>query len=330
MIKTLSFLIKALKPFSSPIKASLAKPVSFYYRKIHPDLLERALTVFVYHDISDKPSEFSRKHQLNVPPALFDYQLGFIKDVFNIISPDDLLDLKIPPKAALITFDDGFRSFFRNALPILKLQQISCVIFLNMGPIKGEMFWAGLISYLCQKRPDFVEYLKGLLPRRFATFPLFLQCSKNVVNRYLEKTGEDFATRVAEFTGEFARESDLSQASIDNVVYYGNHLYNHYVPGLMEPNQLLEAFRNNSKELEKYPNYRNVFSFPFGQPGTCFSGSQVDLLLENGAQKVFRSSGSINFDPNSAYLDRIALTTWNNEPHKIWFQVYQKEMYGKV
>jgi len=288
--------------------------------------LENALAVFVFHDISDEPSEFCVKYDLNVPPTLFEYQIRFIKKQFNVISPDDLLESKIPPKAALITFDDGFRSFFKNAVPILEKHQVPCLIFINMAPIKGEIFWAGLITYLCEKRPDFVQYIKGQTTPKNRRSPLFFLCSTEIVNSYLEKLGNDLRDQVSRFVGDFAEEVDLEWATKKDFVFYGNHLFNHYVPLLMSEEELLESFKKNTGELNKYPNYRNMFSFPFGQPGSSFSVRQVDLLLKNGATKVFRSTGTVNSDMAASYLDRIALTSYHNSSAKIWFQILQNQL----
>jgi len=324
--KLRSFLRKALRPVSTPFKAAVVKPVALYYRKLYPSLLDHALTTFVYHDVSDEPSEFSSNYGLNVPPALFQCQLSFIKNNFNIISPDDLLKPSMPPKAALITFDDGFRSFFTNVIPILKKNQIPCIIFLNLAPIKGEIFWSGLITYLCEKRPDFVQYLKHHISPNVRGVPLYLSCSEEIVSFFLERVGKSLEEKVCEFVGKFASEDDLKRADREDFVYYGNHLYNHYVPLLMSDKDLLESFRKNSNELEKYANYRCMFSFPFGQPGSCFSESQVDLLVANGAKRVFRSSGSVNYDPCAAYLDRIALTSWHDSSDKIFFQLFRHRL----
>lgn len=322
---TLSFMNRLTTLFRL-LKPVLIWPIVSYYRMIHPTMLENSLAVFVFHDISDEPSEFCAKYDLNVPPTLFEYQIRFIKNQFNTISPDDLLESRIPPKAALITFDDGFRSFFTNAIPILEKHQVPCIIFLNMGPIKGEIFWSGLITYLCEKRPDFVQYLNNQISPNSPNRPLFLSCSKEIVNSYLEQVGENFVNQVSEFVGAFAKEENLEQAAKKGSIFYGNHLFNHYVPLLMSDEELLESFVKNIDELKEYPNYRNMLSFPFGQPGSCFSKRQVDLMLKNGAKKVFRSSATINYDKTASYLDRIGLISYHNSSPKIWFQIFQHQL----
>ncbi len=308
------------------MRAMIFNTVGFICRVVHNVLLRNALTVFVFHDVSDKPSEFMRKYKLSVSPATFDYQIEFIKDNFRIISPDDLLESRIPKKAALITFDDGFRSCFTNAIPILERKHVPCVIFLNMGPIKGEIFWAGLITYLCEKRLDFVEYLRSRVVGKSGRRVLFLLCSEEIVYSYLEEVGQNFSDEVCEFVGGFAREEDIEEAAMKEVVFYGNHLFNHYIPVLMSDERLIRSFVKNREELEKYPNSRNLFSFPFGQPGSCFSERQVGLLIENGAKKVFRSSGTINYDATASYLDRIGLTSYHECSAKIWFEMFRSQL----
>ena len=200
-----------------------------YYRIRSARLTEEALTVFCFHDVSNDPSEFSLDFDLNVYPGVFDYQIGFIRRHFNIISPDDLSRDSIPKHAALITFDDGFLSFFTNAVPLLNKHQVPALIFLNMEPIQGGKFWAGLITYLCSKRDDFVPYLRQKIAVTTSS-PLFLHCSKAIVDSYLDHVQNDFDAEVFQYVGPFAREEHLQSVESNRLVYFGNHLYNHYVP----------------------------------------------------------------------------------------------------
>jgi len=318
--------VKTLKPLSERIKEASLGPVSYYYTKIRSDLLADALTVFVFHDVSDEPSEFSRKHHLNVPPALFDYQIGFIKSVFNIISPDDLLNLKIPPRAAMVSFDDGFRSVFTNALPILRQHEVPSIVFLNMGPIKGERFWSGLITYLCDKYPEFLRFLEQKTGYLDSGVHPYLFCSRNIVNAYLKVTGLDLREQVSGYVGPFADMHDLSQVADHPLIFFGNHLLNHYVPILMPDDELWSSFICNFNELKRFSNSRNVFSFPFGQPRTCFTEKQVKFLLDRGVKQIFSSSGKINYDVTSPLLDRILLDASHDSPDKIWYQVFRERL----
>ena len=282
------------------------------------------LTIFCYHDISDNPSKFSYKHNLNVPPNIFDYQVDFINRNFNVISPDDLLANKIPKHAALITFDDGFKSYFEIAVPILEKYNLPSIIFLNMAPIKGEIFWAGLITYLSETSPDFSQHIATKIEVNLKEKPLFLYCSRKIVNFFLRTKNKTYKNEVNGYVGNFATENDLQSVSTNNLVYFGNHLYNHDVPLLLSDTELLESFSKNEDELRKYPNFRSLFAFPFGQPDTCFSKRQVKLLLNDGAKKVFSAYPIINSDVSSLYLHRIPMHSFNNTKARIWFNLLQR------
>jgi hypothetical protein len=308
-------------------KKALKSAYGRYYYLRSSSLIKNALSVFCYHDVTNNPSELSQKYDLNVYPQIFDFQIGFIKKNFNIITPDDLLENRIPASAALITFDDGFLSFFEEAIPILEKHQVPALIFLNMEPVQGAVFFSGLITYLCNKEPEFVAYLEEKRVGDRA-YPLFLSCSQEIVTEYLKQVENDFATEVSAYHGKFAREVHLQNAAKNRLIYFGNHLYNHYVPRLLSDRDLVSSFEKNVYYLKRYQNYRNLFSFPFGQPNSCFSDDQVSLLQEKFDSIVFSSSGRINYKFGT-FFDRLALTSAHDCPSKIWAQVFGHRMLDK-
>ena len=279
------------------------------------------LTVFCFHDVSCNISEFNLKYDLNIPPDIFEYQIEFICKYFNVISPDDLLTGKISKHAALITFDDGFKSYFTTAIPILGKYNLSSIIFLNMSPIKGEIFGSGLIPYLCDKSSGFSHYVTTNYECDLKEKPLYLYCSREIINSYLEIKGKPFKSELDGYVGDFATQYDLELVSSNKLVFFGNHLYNHDVPLLLSDKQLLESYKKNEAELKKYPNYRDMLAFPFGQPGTCFSENQIELLSGNGIKKVFSSYPVVNSDVGAQYLHRISLDSSNNTKAKILFNI---------
>lgn len=87
--------------------------------------------ILSYHSVSDG------KTLLSVSTAYFRGQMAFLKESgANIISLQNFLDfragkLKLKGNNVLITFDDGFKDVFLNALPILKEYNFPAVIFIN-------------------------------------------------------------------------------------------------------------------------------------------------------------------------------------------------------
>jgi hypothetical protein len=280
--------------------------------------LKNALTVFCYHDVNDKPSEFSRLYELSVSRGLFERQLKFIKNNFNIISPDEMLLGKIPVNAAMVTFDDGFKSYFKTAIPIMEEYNIPSLIFLNMASVSGGVFYSGLITYLCREK-DFCDYLSAKIAGKIDK-PLFLYCRRIWVEEYLQNSARDCIECVKEFIGEFASLDDIEKNSRSPLVFYGNHLFDHEVPVLMSDEDLLKSFDANEAVLSGYQNYRRMFSFPFGQPDICYKHGQV-ALLNKRAQKIFSSAGYVNNNADEPCLDRVAMSQIFNSTAKMWFQV---------
>ena len=306
---------KIVKPFTEFVLGSVLGMAQM-------KILRNKLTVFCYHDITNTPSDFSRENSLNVPPEVFNFQIEHIKRNFNVIGPKQLLEPSIPSNAALVTFDDGFKSFFLNAVPIIEKQKVPAIIFLNMGPILGETFWSGLIVYLCKRRPDFIEFIKSqLLPFEIGEQP-YLSCSKALVEKYLKQSGEEFHEIVSSYVGEFAEEADLQKASRNPYIFFGNHTYTHYVSSQMSDDDFLKDVKKNSKLLVSFPNYIDYFAFPFGAPKSTFTKDQVKLLFKEDFKKVFYSAASsLNSFPLTSYLDRITLLSDDNSTSKIKYRV---------
>lgn len=316
-----SFLERTIRKFFYPaIKKSALK----FHDAFYGDAFNKALTVFLYHDVSDSPSEFSRKFNLNVPPDLFKFQLDFIQKEFTVISPKLLTEETVlPSNAALVTFDDGFKSVFGTALPFLEENGIPSLTFLNMAPIKGGVFWAGLLTYLCEQS-DFMDYLnraRSIKKNR----PVFLNCSEEIVEGFLSEFG-DVKDEVFDYVGEFASIDDLNGFSQSKLIFFGNHLYDHFVPNLMSDDAFIKSFNKNKDEIKIFPNFINMFSFPFGQPDTCFQGKHVELLKKEGVDKIFMSSESVNYHPDHNFLDRISLSQHHDSAEKIKFQIIKHRL----
>lgn len=306
------------------IKPLICDTIGRVFALLYNSSLKKSLTVFLYHDVSEHPSEFSNLFDLNVYPHIFDYQINFIKQSFNIITPDDLLNGDIPSRAALITFDDGFRSYFKNAVPILNKYRVPSIIFLNMEPIKRGFFLPAVITYLSIKRDGFNSNLKNCFPKdAYRKIPCFFYYNREEVNSFIANSWDAFKYKVLRFTGEFAYEEDLADVSTNELVFYGNHLFNHEAALLLSDKELLLSLSRNADELKKYSNYRDVFSFPFGQPAT-YSMSQTFLLFRNGVRKIFSSCGTINKYALASCLDRISLTSFNDSIPRIWFKIFRR------
>lgn len=93
-------------------------------------LYTNQVAVLMYHHVSDTDESSS-----TITTQLFREQLSFLRDKgYTFISPDELHQFlkggSVPNNAVLVTFDDGYESFYTNAYPILEQLHVPAVNFL--------------------------------------------------------------------------------------------------------------------------------------------------------------------------------------------------------
>ncbi|MFT3725454.1 MAG: poly-beta-1,6-N-acetyl-D-glucosamine N-deacetylase PgaB [Hyphomonadaceae bacterium] len=93
---------------------------------------DEKFTVLSYHEIADPADALIPEYA--VTPTMFVRQIDWLKNNgYNFVSVDDILAdhdgrRPLPPKAVLITFDDGYRSMYEHAWPLLKMLKIPSVV----------------------------------------------------------------------------------------------------------------------------------------------------------------------------------------------------------
>lgn len=81
---------------------------------------------------------------ITITPAKFKQHLQLLKEKhYNVISMEDYVCFQnhrrtLPPNAVVITFDDGYRSFYEKAYPLLKEQGYPATNFVILSDIESE------------------------------------------------------------------------------------------------------------------------------------------------------------------------------------------------
>jgi len=102
---------------------------------------ETKIPILTYHSIDESGSVIS------VSPAKFKEHMETLKDAgFQSVSLKEIVDCILerhhfPEKSIAITFDDGFKNNYSEALPILKELGFTATIFLVSGKCSGENEW---------------------------------------------------------------------------------------------------------------------------------------------------------------------------------------------
>jgi len=125
----------------SPAVAPVASP------KIKKPVVDQTaqVIIFCYHRLVDK----IRYPGTEITPAAFEAQMKALKDRgITVIPMQDLLAWKrgeknIPPRAAVVTFDDGWKSQYEVAFPIMKKYGYPFTMFIYTEGVRGGALGGG-------------------------------------------------------------------------------------------------------------------------------------------------------------------------------------------
>ena len=78
----------------------------------------------------------------------------------------------------------------------------------------------------------------------------------------------------------------------------------------MTKSELAFQIEKNSKELKKLNGNPELFSYPFGQPNTCYNSETDNAILNLGVKKIFYANIMKNTSFSNNYFYRVS--TENN------------------
>jgi len=131
--------LPTLKPFLKLFLLFVGLTSSYLFANDLPNACSRdqnpnEFTILSYHQITDENQTLDSTYA--VTPSNFQDQIHWlIENGYHFIGIKDILKYRkggkaLPPKAVLITFDDGYQSVYTHAYPLLKKYKIPSVIAL--------------------------------------------------------------------------------------------------------------------------------------------------------------------------------------------------------
>ena len=89
------------------------------------------LRAVLYHHIASTASSLVERLAVSTTPTVFEAHIRKLARDYEIVSLDTVLSGRLPRRALLLTFDDGYRSFLDSALPVLRLLGLPCLLFVT-------------------------------------------------------------------------------------------------------------------------------------------------------------------------------------------------------
>lgn len=270
----------------------------YVYDSLRSRLVKRQVAILCYHRV-DNPANYPWS-VTPVTPEVFDLEMNYLRRKHQIISLEELStalgDFKaLPPRPAVITFDDGYRDVYVNAYPILKKYGSPATVFLATGHIgTGKLFWFDKVRYvISETKLDTIElgelgtyYLSSAGDRRSVGEAITARLKQITV-----KDRDEFIEKLVRLSGvdvplDLGRELMLSWDEIKemsrNGINFGAHTVNHPIltrlPLEMARKEILDSKQQIEKELGQAV---TTFCYPNGGPGD-FNSDIEEILRNNG------------------------------------------------
>ena len=283
-----------------------------------------SLRCVVFHNISAEESPFTKGMGVSTTPSDFEAALKFFTRYYTPVRLQDVLadsdGRGLPPRAVLVTFDDGYASVMEMAAPLCCKFGIPAILFLNAAFLDNDgLAPDNLVCYAANvlgmetinaavravKRTD-IPKLHSLAEVFSCFFPSISLTERHVFLDALTHLCGIRERQLAQEEGLYLTREQVGALAASGFEI-GNHTYTHLHCRSLTPENFAQEVDRNRAELEALS----------GKPVRSFSlpyGSSVDLtndllshLKLSGHEAVFLSESVAN--PRGAdrhHLDRVS------------------------
>lgn len=295
------------------------------------------LTVVMYHYVRDlKNSKYKNIRGLDT--SLFIEQIKYIKRNYNVITMNDLFEFyenktKLPKKALLLTFDDGYIDHYDTVFPLLIENKLSgcfyppikvisdhCILDVNkihfiLASTSSENIISFIKHDLILNKHEFglqdfdYYYLKLAIESRFDDkdtifIKRLLQMELNIFyrERLVNKLFEKFVNvEEKEFSKSLYMCRDNLIEMINNGMHIGSHGYNHYWWDKLDDNEIEQEIKLSLDFLKDIG--VNVSQWSVCYPYGAFSKKALELLTQYQCKVGFTTQVDIaNLSTNNPLL----------------------------
>ncbi len=262
-------------------------------------LADRAALVLLYHGAWTTPPTELAGGLHNVPPVVMRSQLAAVGRHFEWVDVDTLAAMSDPRGYAAVTFDDGYRSVFDEALPVFEALDVPITVYLNGAVFEGRVFWRDKVR-LVQNRgwvdafERFADNVPRIPGRRFYRYTKDPGTNSARVDAELDRF---LASRAAAPPPRYCVD-DVDDLPRHDLVAYGNHGHHHYVMSSLDAAQQAAEVDRTARLLERLRGGRlsRWFSVPFGD-ARDFDAATTAVIEAAGYRGVLLSRGRVHDRP---------------------------------
>ncbi len=285
------------------------------------------LLILMYHGVVRERLTPFCWHQL--PVHAFRQQLAWIAKRYHVMHLDDALEAmthdRLPPRAAAITFDDGFRNNATLAAPVLRDLNLPATIFLAAGAIgTSRVLWPDRVYLAVHQskrnrvdatclglgelslesdasRGQAIHKCLGALKRQpVHTWASLVHQLEDELNVEHEPTHEHF---------QLMDWSDVATLRTNDLIRFGGHTMTHPILSRLEckedvHKEIVESIETIRSQTD---GVSPVFAYPNGRPEDFDVRAQDVLRAQNVPWAVTTSEGLATKHTPPLTLPRICI-----------------------
>jgi peptidoglycan/xylan/chitin deacetylase (PgdA/CDA1 family) len=296
-----------------------------------------SLRCIVFHDISAAESPFTKGMRVRITPSDFEAALKFITRYYTPVCLEDVLAASegrsLPPRAVLVTFDDGYASVMEWAAPLCDKFGVPAILFLNAAFLDNKgLAPDNLVCYAANvlgmeainaavragAGAD-VPRLKSLDEVFSRFFPSISLAERQVFLDALAHLGGIKERQLAGEAGLYLTRQQVCELAASDVEI-GNHTYTHVHCRSLKAEDFGEEIVRNKAELETLSGKKvRSFSLPYGSSAELTSDLVRNLQL-SGHEAVFLSESVANpRGTDRVCFDRVSLHA--NKEDDFFFEI---------
>ncbi len=263
--------------------------------------LRKRLSILIYHRVLTKPDPLFPSE---VDAERFDQQLAFLKQAFNIIplrqAVEGLRTGALPPRAACITFDDGYADNAEVALPILKRHSASATFFVATGFLNGGRMWNDTVIELIRRAPARIDlgaiglgqFTLDTIPQRRAAITTLLDALKYLPVAERQAQVDRMGGLMGVSAPDDLMMSDEQVRQLHRAgMEIGGHTVNHPIIARMDSAAARSEIAGGKARLEQIIGERiRTFAYPNGKPGQDYTAEHVAMVKELGFESAVCTS----------------------------------------
>jgi peptidoglycan/xylan/chitin deacetylase (PgdA/CDA1 family) len=292
------------------------------------------LTILIYHRVLPQPDPLFPGE---VDAERFDRQLAWLRRGFNVIplaqAVRGLREGTLPPRAACITFDDGYADNAEVALPLLRRHGLHATFFVASGFLDGGRMWNDTVIELLRRAPGPLLDLTAL---GYGRHPLATPAERTAAIhallgqlKYLEP-----AARLAEVErlrahlGQALPEDLMMRSSQVRELHQagmeiGAHTVHHPILASTAEAAARAEMASGKAALEAIIGAPvRLFAYPNGKPGQDYLAPHVALARELGFDAAVATAwGAADAGSDPFQLPRF--TPWDRTPLRFMLRLLQ-------